>query len=32
MVDVDSLNKMPVTRLRQPSYRGIRNDIGPEDL
>ena len=32
VVDVDSLNKMPVTRLRQPSYRGIRNDIGPEDL
>ena len=32
VVDVESLNKMPVTRLRQPSYRGIRNDIGPEDL
>jgi bifunctional non-homologous end joining protein LigD len=32
VVDVDSLNKMPVTRLRQPSYRGIRTDIGPEDL
>ena len=32
VVDVDSLNKMPITRLRQPSYRGIRNDIGPEDL
>ena len=32
VVDLDSLNKMPVTRLRQPSYRGIRNDIGPEDL
>ena len=32
VVDVDSLNKMPVKRLRQPSYRGIRNDIGPDDL
>lgn len=32
VVDVDSLNKMPVTRLRQPSYRGIRTDIGPEDV
>lgn len=32
VVDVDSLNKPPVTRLRQPSYQGIRTDIGPEDL
>lgn len=32
VVDVDSLNRMPVTRLRQPSYRGIRTDIGPEDV
>lgn len=32
VVDVDSLNKMPVTRLRQPSYRGIRTDIDPADL
>jgi bifunctional non-homologous end joining protein LigD len=32
VVDVDSLNKMPVTRLRQPSYRGIRTDIDPVDL
>ena len=32
VVDVDSLNKMPVTRLRQPSYRGVRTDIGPEDV
>ena len=32
VVDVDSLNKMPIQRLRQPSYRGIRSDIGPEDV
>ena len=32
VVDVDSLNRMPVQRLRQPSYRGIRTDIGPDDL
>ena len=32
VVDVESLNKMPVTRRRPPSYRGIRNDLGPEDL
>lgn len=32
VVDVDSLNKMPVTRLRQPSYRGIRTDIDASDL
>lgn len=32
VVDVDSLNKMPVTRLRQPSYRGIRTDIEAADL
>ncbi len=32
VVDVESLNKMPLTRLRQPSYRGIRTDLGPEDL
>jgi len=32
VVDVDSLNKMPVTRLRQPSYRGIRTDIDAADL
>jgi bifunctional non-homologous end joining protein LigD len=32
VVDVESLNKMPVTRLRQPSYRGIRTDIGPDEL
>jgi bifunctional non-homologous end joining protein LigD len=32
VVDVESLNKMPVTRLRQPSYRGIRNDVDARDL
>ena len=32
VVDVESHNKMPVTRLRQPSFRGIRTDIGPEDV
>ncbi len=32
VVDVESLNKMPVTRLRQPSYRGIRTDIDATDL
>ncbi len=32
VVDVDSLNKMPLTRLRQPSYRGIRTDIDAADL
>jgi len=32
VVDVDSLNRMPIQRLRQPSYRGIRTDIDPSDL
>lgn len=32
VVDVDSLNRMPVQRLRQPSYRGIRTDIDATDL
>lgn len=32
VVDVDTLSRTPVTRLRQPSYRGVRNDVGPEDL
>lgn len=32
VVDVDSLNRMPIQRLRQPSYRGIRTDIDPTDL
>ena len=32
VVDVDSHSRSPVTRLRQPSYRGVRHDIGPEDL
>lgn len=32
VIDVDTLSRSPVKRLRQPSYRGVRNDIGPEDL
>ena len=32
VVDVDAHSKPPVQRLRQPSYRGIRTDIGPDDL
>lgn len=32
VVDVDTLSRSPVKRLRQPSYRGVRTDIGPEDL
>ena len=32
VVDVDSLNRPPVDRLRQPSYQGIRTDIAMEDL
>lgn len=32
VVDVDSLNKMPITRLRQPSYRGVRTDLDAADL
>jgi bifunctional non-homologous end joining protein LigD len=32
VVDVDSHSRSPVTRLRQPSFRGVRTDIGPEDL
>ena len=32
VVDIDTLSRSPVKRLRQPSFRGVRNDIGPEDL
>ena len=32
VIDVDTLSRNPVKRLRQPSYRGVRSDIGPEDL
>jgi bifunctional non-homologous end joining protein LigD len=32
VVDVEAHNRPPVRRLRQPSYRGIRTDIGPDDL
>ncbi|QIK74126.1 non-homologous end-joining DNA ligase [Nocardioides piscis] len=32
VVDVDAHSRAPVSRLRQPSFRGVRSDIGPEDL
>jgi bifunctional non-homologous end joining protein LigD len=32
VVDVDALGMSPQQRLRQPSYRGLRPDLGPEDL
>jgi bifunctional non-homologous end joining protein LigD len=32
VVDVDTHRPTPGQRLRQPSYRGVRNDLGPEDL
>ncbi|MCW2832291.1 MAG: dependent ligase [Nocardioides sp.] len=32
VVDVDAHSRPPVTRLRQPSFVGVRSDIGPEDL
>jgi bifunctional non-homologous end joining protein LigD len=32
VIDVDTLSRSPVKRLRQPSYRGVRSDISPEDL
>jgi bifunctional non-homologous end joining protein LigD len=32
VIDVDIHSRSPVKRLRQPSYRGVRNDISPEDL
>lgn len=32
VVDVESLNRMPIQRLRQPSYRGIRTDIDAAEL
>ncbi len=32
VVDVDALGLSPQLRLRQPSYRGLRSDLGPEDL
>ena len=32
VVDVDAHSKPPVQRLRQPSYRGVRADLGPDDL
>lgn len=32
VVDVESLGFTPERRLRQPSYRGVRPDLGPQDL
>ena len=32
VVDVESLGLTPQQRLRQPSYRGVRTDLGPADL
>ena len=32
VVDIASLGLTPARRLRQPSYRGVRTDLGPEDL
>ena len=32
VVDVDSHTRPPVRRLRQPSFKGIRPDLGPDDL
>ena len=32
VIDVDTLSRSPVKRLRQPSYRGVRSDISAEDL
>ena len=32
VVDVESLGLSTQQRLRQPSYRGLRPDLGPEDL
>jgi bifunctional non-homologous end joining protein LigD len=32
VVDVESLGLSAQQRLRQPSYRGLRPDLGPEDL
>ena len=32
VVDVEALGMSSQQRLRQPSYRGLRPDLGPEDL
>jgi bifunctional non-homologous end joining protein LigD len=32
VVDVEALGLTPQRRLRQPSYRGVRTDLGPEEL
>jgi bifunctional non-homologous end joining protein LigD len=32
VVDIAALGLTPAKRLRQPSYRGVRTDLAPEDL
>ena len=32
VVDIAALGLTPAKRLRQPSYRGVRTDLTPEDL
>jgi bifunctional non-homologous end joining protein LigD len=32
VVDVQALGRTPLGRLRQPSYRGLRPDLSPDDL
>ena len=32
VIDVDSHQTARNQRLRQPSYRGVRDDLAPEDL
>lgn len=32
VVDVESHNRPPLTRLRQPAYKGVRVDVSPADL
>jgi bifunctional non-homologous end joining protein LigD len=32
VVDIAALGLTPAKRLRQPSYRGVRADLTPEDL
>jgi bifunctional non-homologous end joining protein LigD len=32
VVDIAALGMTPAKRLRQPAYRGIRKDLGPDDL
>ena len=32
VVDIAALGLTPAKRLRQPSYRGVRSDLSPDDL